>query len=97
MTTQPTARLVASRTSKLDKYVGTMESDYCKPRVAALWQAFRCAVIPLLADRRPTTERLKPGISHIDIPANSCGGPHIVKKFTRQSHLASSFAPNRLF
>jgi hypothetical protein len=50
----------------------------------------------LWPDRRPTTESLEPGISHIDVSLRSLTWPHIPRQFTRQSHLASVTAPNRL-
>jgi hypothetical protein len=47
--------------------------------------------------RRPTTERLEPRTSCIDVSLRSLAWPHIPRKFTRRSHLASTIAPNRLF
>src|SRR5216684_6410063 len=52
---------------------------------------------PVLAGQRPTTGRLEPGISSTDVSLRSPTWPHIPRKFTRQSHLASANAPKRLF
>ena len=39
--------------------------------------------VPELAVQRPTTERLQPGISRIDVSLRSLTWPHIPRKFTR--------------
>jgi hypothetical protein len=42
-------------------------------------------------------EKLKGGISRVDVSLHCLTLPHIPRKFTRKSHLASASAGNRLF
>ena len=50
---------------------------------AASIPSFQCALVPFLADQRPTTERLVHGTSHSDVSLRCRTLPHIPRKFTR--------------